>query len=149
MKKLSNNWQNFEKKTGEALLSPSTPILGQNWKHDLARSCFILKYSPLHNQTLPKAVIIWGVLSALTLFSAVIQPTRAVSSANNLKLWLAIDTNVIFRWKWRGPTSKNYQLNPYPLIYTMGRSSTVHTLKPVSFLLNILYFNRDKIVCKY
>ena len=25
------------------LLSPSSPILGQNWKHDLARPCFIRK----------------------------------------------------------------------------------------------------------
>ena len=27
------------------ILSPSSPILGHNWKHDLARSCFILKIS--------------------------------------------------------------------------------------------------------
>ena len=45
-------WQNFEKKTVSAnaspgfffkILPPSSPILGQNWKHDLARSCFILR----------------------------------------------------------------------------------------------------------
>ena len=29
-------------------LSPSSPILGHNWKHDLARSCFILE---IHNIT--------------------------------------------------------------------------------------------------
>ena len=27
------------------ILSPSSPILSQNWKHDLARSCFILEFS--------------------------------------------------------------------------------------------------------
>ena len=27
----------------EICCSPSSPILGHNWKHDLARSCFILK----------------------------------------------------------------------------------------------------------
>ena len=29
------------------ILPPSSPILGQNWKHDLARSCFILKKTPV------------------------------------------------------------------------------------------------------
>ena len=30
------------------ILSPSTPILGHNWKHDLARSCFILEVLSRH-----------------------------------------------------------------------------------------------------
>ena len=44
-------WQISRKKTGEALAETVfsrnfvtlSPILGHNWKHDLARSCFILK----------------------------------------------------------------------------------------------------------
>jgi len=32
------------------ILSPSSPILGHNWKHDLARSCFILEVLSRHRQ---------------------------------------------------------------------------------------------------
>ena len=33
------------------ILSPLSPILSQNWKHDLARACFILKSSVLNLNT--------------------------------------------------------------------------------------------------
>ena len=50
--KIASEGENFREKTVSAsaspdffleILSPSSPILGHNWKHDLARSCFILK----------------------------------------------------------------------------------------------------------
>ena len=66
MKKLSNNWQNFEKKTGKALaetvfsrnfVTLGADFEGHNWKHDLARLCFML-YTPSYGNSQLKMEIL-------------------------------------------------------------------------------------------
>ena len=58
--------------------SPSSPILGQNWKHDLARSCFILETS-----------LSWGKISRFKLsFWRHYFPSPATSSRSGGAVWL-------------------------------------------------------------
>ena len=59
-------WQNFEKKTGEALaetvfsrnfVTLGADFEGHNWKHDLARLCFML-YTPSYGNSQLKMEIL-------------------------------------------------------------------------------------------
>ena len=60
-------WQNFEN------LSPSSPIMGHNWKHDLAR-CFILKQlGPHFVMLLSKNGILGFVFQLPALFSFIVR----------------------------------------------------------------------------
>ena len=79
--KLATRVTKFREKTGEAfsrnsfflkIFSPLSPIFGHNWKHDLARSCFILKTARMNGffQPFPYQTT-WYLLRCLTLSSLV------------------------------------------------------------------------------